>query len=116
AARIVSFGDAGWAGTRDDFDVDPLLVSAGAGVTLLAGLLRARLAPPVRGGSGWSLRLHLDPPLRERARRLAEPGPKATGRATAIILPARSTRRAGNGAIRAAWHCRTARILSGEQG
>jgi len=62
-ARGVVFGDAGWAGSRDDIELDPSLISAGLGVSFLDGLIRADLAKALRGGSGWSLQLHLDAPL-----------------------------------------------------
>jgi hypothetical protein len=62
-ARLVVFGDAGWAGPRSELEVDPALISAGAGVSFLDGLIRIDLARPIRGGSGWSLQAHIDAPL-----------------------------------------------------
>ena len=62
-ARIVLFADAGWAGEPDALAADPLLLSAGAGVSFLDGLLRLDLARPLKdAGSGrdWRLELQLD--------------------------------------------------------
>jgi hypothetical protein len=63
AARLVLFGDAGWAGPRDEFTTDPMLVSAGVGLSFLDGLVRGDLAKALRGGSGWSFQLSVDAPL-----------------------------------------------------
>ena len=59
-ARIGVFSDAGWAGPRADFRFDDPAVSAGIGVSLLDGLIRADLAHAVRLGSGWKIHLYLD--------------------------------------------------------
>lgn len=61
--RTVIFGDAGWAGERNALTVDPRLVSIGAGVSLLDGLVRFDLSRPVKGGDDWSFQVHLDAPL-----------------------------------------------------
>ncbi len=63
AARAVLFTDLGWAGPREHFASRAELASAGVGVSLLDGLLRADLARAVHGGSGWRVHLHLDAPL-----------------------------------------------------
>lgn len=57
---LTLFGDAGWAGERADFDGDAALLSAGAGVTLLDGLVRVDLARALRRPTGWRLELYLD--------------------------------------------------------
>ena len=62
-ARIVLFSDAGWAGDRGDFQLDPLLLSAGVGVSFLDGLVRLDLARALRAPEGWRLDLHLDAAL-----------------------------------------------------
>jgi hypothetical protein len=59
-ARIVLFSDAGWAGPRDDIQLDPLLLSAGVGASFLDGLLRLDLAHALRQGRGWGFDIHLD--------------------------------------------------------
>ena len=62
-ARIVLFSDAGWAGERDAFQIDPLLLSAGVGASFLDGLIRLDLARALREPRGWRLDLHLDAAL-----------------------------------------------------
>jgi hypothetical protein len=59
-ARIVVFSDAGWAGTRDDVDLDPPLLSAGVGASFLDGLVRVDLARALREPTGWRVDLYLD--------------------------------------------------------
>ncbi|HWK88444.1 MAG TPA: BamA/TamA family outer membrane protein, partial [Longimicrobium sp.] len=44
AARLTLFMDAGWVGSRDAFQTDPLLLSAGVGASLMDGLIRLDLA------------------------------------------------------------------------
>lgn len=61
--RLVLFSDAGWAGDRNDVQIDPLLLSAGAGVSFLDGLIRLDLARAIREPTGWRLDLHLDAAL-----------------------------------------------------
>jgi hypothetical protein len=60
AVRWVLFSDAGWAGPRDDVRIDPLLLSAGAGVSLLDGLIRFDVARALRGERQWRAELYLD--------------------------------------------------------
>jgi hypothetical protein len=61
------FGDAGWAGPRDGFSLrnatDHALLSAGAGLTVMDGLLRLDLARALRPPLGWRLALYLDAAL-----------------------------------------------------
>ncbi len=61
------FGDAGWAGPRDGFSLrnaaDHALFSAGAGFTVMDGLIRLDLARALRPPLGWRLSLYLDAPL-----------------------------------------------------
>lgn len=62
-ARIVLFADAGWAGEPDAVSAEPLLLSAGAGVSFMDGLVRLDLARALKdAGSGrdWRLELQLD--------------------------------------------------------
>lgn len=57
---LTLFGDAGWAGERDAFEADDLLVSAGAGFSVLDGLVRIDIARALRVHTGWRLELYLD--------------------------------------------------------
>lgn len=57
-ARLVLFSDAGWAGVRDDIQVDPTLLSAGVGASFLDGLIRVDLARALRGDTGWRMDLY----------------------------------------------------------
>jgi hypothetical protein len=59
-ARWVLFSDAGWAGSRDDVRIDPLLLSAGAGASFLDGLIRFDLARTLRGERQWRAELYLN--------------------------------------------------------
>jgi hemolysin activation/secretion protein len=59
-ARVVGFVDAGWAGPRGDLRAEPLLLSAGAGASLLDGVVRADLARALRGDAGWRFTVYLD--------------------------------------------------------
>jgi hypothetical protein len=59
AARVVAFGDVGWAGARRAVTLDPSLVSVGVGASFLDGLVRLDLARALRGGSGWRLAFYL---------------------------------------------------------
>ena len=52
-ARLILFSDAGWAGERDDPQLDPSLLSVGIGASFLDGLLRFDLARALRGDVGW---------------------------------------------------------------
>lgn len=63
AARLVLFGDAGWAGARDGWDFDPPLLSAGVGASFLDGLVRFDVARALRAPTGWRVDLYLDAAL-----------------------------------------------------
>jgi hypothetical protein len=60
AARIALFSDIGWAGARNAFDSDGALISAGAGVSLLGGLVRLDLARALRSPTGWKLHFYFN--------------------------------------------------------
>lgn len=65
-ARSVRFGavsvfsDAAWAGERSAFSLDRALVSAGFGLSLVDGLIRADAAWGLRDPRGFRLELYLD--------------------------------------------------------
>lgn len=59
-ARWVLFSDAGWAGPRGDVQLDPPLLSAGAGASFLDGLVRFDLARSLRGERRWRAELYLN--------------------------------------------------------
>ncbi|HEX8271216.1 MAG TPA: hypothetical protein VF615_01115 [Longimicrobiaceae bacterium] len=59
-ARIVLFSDAGWAGNRDAWELDPPLLAAGVGASFLDGLVRVDLARALREPVGWRVDLYLD--------------------------------------------------------
>lgn len=62
-ARIVLFSDAGWAGEAETVSADPLLLSVGAGVSFLDGLVRVDVARPLRevpGSGDWRVELQVD--------------------------------------------------------
>ncbi|HEU0015242.1 MAG TPA: BamA/TamA family outer membrane protein, partial [Longimicrobium sp.] len=63
AARLTLFMDAGWVGGRDAFELDPMLVSAGIGASLMDGLIRLDLARGLREPRAWRLDLYLDAAL-----------------------------------------------------
>lgn len=63
AFRLVGFSDVGWAGPRDDFTQARALLSVGAGVSLLDGILRLDLARGLREPRGWTLSLYYDAAL-----------------------------------------------------
>lgn len=63
AARLTLFSDAGWAGARSDFTRGRPLLSAGAGLSLLDGILRFDLARALRAPTGWRAYLRLDAAL-----------------------------------------------------
>ena len=63
AARLVVFGDAGWAGPRGAWAWDPPLLSAGVGASFLDGLVRMDLARALREPKGWRVHLYLDAAL-----------------------------------------------------
>jgi hypothetical protein len=62
-ARVILFSDAGWAGAREELNLDPLLLSAGVGVSFLDGLVRMDLARALRAPTGWRLEMYLDAAL-----------------------------------------------------
>src|SRR5690606_8469934 len=62
-ARVVLFSDAGWAGDAADVELDPILLSAGVGVSFLDGILRfdlARALREVQGSEGWRFEVQVD--------------------------------------------------------
>ncbi len=55
------FGDAGWAGARDNFRRDDLLYGIGVGGSVLDGLIRLDFARGLKGPlAGFRVELHLD--------------------------------------------------------
>jgi len=54
------FSDFGWAGDRDTFDFDDALISVGAGVSLLDGLIRLDGAYGLRDPKGFRVDFYLD--------------------------------------------------------
>lgn len=59
AFRLALFSDAGWTGDRDSFELDPTLLSAGAGLSIMDGILRLDLAKGLRGGNDWRADLYV---------------------------------------------------------
>jgi hypothetical protein len=60
AARLVVFGDAGWAGPRSGFGEGRALPAAGVGASLLDGILRFDVARGLRAPGGWRFDFYLD--------------------------------------------------------
>jgi hypothetical protein len=60
AARLVLFGDYGWAGQRIDFDRGRPLIGGGVGASFFDGLLRLDLARGLRAPTGWRLEFYVD--------------------------------------------------------
>ena len=62
AVRLALFSDVGWAGAAesDAFRTAWPLLSAGAGVSLLDGIVRLDVARALRAPTGWRLHLYLD--------------------------------------------------------
>jgi len=60
AFRLVGFSDAAWAGVRDDFSRARPLLSAGAGISLMDGILRFDVARGLREPKGWTTTLYFD--------------------------------------------------------
>jgi hypothetical protein len=60
AARLVLFSDAGWAGSRGGWELDPPLLSAGVGASVLDGLIRLDVSRALRSPTGWRVDLYLD--------------------------------------------------------
>jgi hemolysin activation/secretion protein len=58
--RGVLFADAGWAGPREEITAHRPAVSAGAGLSLMDGMLRMDLARGVVRGNAWRLHFYLD--------------------------------------------------------
>lgn len=63
AVRLVGFSDLAWAGDRDDFSRSKPLISAGAGISLLDGILRFDVARGLREPKGWAAILYFDAAL-----------------------------------------------------
>lgn len=63
AVRLVAFTDLGWAGPRAEFSKGRPLLSAGAGMSLLDGLLRFDVARALRAPTGWAAILYFDASL-----------------------------------------------------
>lgn len=61
-ARILLFGDTGWAGARSSFNFDDPAISAGIGVSGLDGLVRLDVARSFRGRDpdAWRVYLSVD--------------------------------------------------------
>jgi hypothetical protein len=57
---LAVFQDAAWAGPDLKLRTEDALLSAGAGLSLLDGLIRVDVARPLRGQPGWRLELSLD--------------------------------------------------------
>ena len=61
ATTVTAFGDAGWAGMREDFHTDDLLYGVGLGASVLDGLIRMDLSQGLRGpGKQFRVDLYLD--------------------------------------------------------
>jgi hypothetical protein len=63
AVRIVGFSDVGWAGDRDDVSTSKPLLSVGAGVSFLDGIVRFDIARGLREPKGWAATLYFDAAL-----------------------------------------------------
>jgi hemolysin activation/secretion protein len=59
AVKTVLFADAGQAGSRSAFGDAPLLAGAGAGLSVLGGLIRAELSHPLTERNGRGVRFDL---------------------------------------------------------
>ena len=59
-ARLTGFADLGWAGPREEWWEGKALLSAGTGISLLDGLIRADFAWPLREASGMRFYLYMD--------------------------------------------------------
>lgn len=61
AGSVILFGDAGWAGDRNDFDPDDILYGIGLGGSVLDGLIRLDLSHGLKGPHRrFRLDLYLD--------------------------------------------------------
>jgi hypothetical protein len=61
--RPVVFFDAGWAGARRSFGTDQMMRGAGAGVSLLDGLLRIDASRNIARGGKWRVDAYLEAPI-----------------------------------------------------
>ncbi len=63
-ASLIAFGDAGWAGEVDGFEVNGLLYGTGVGASFLDGLFRLDLSRGLTGSEGqFRVEAYLDAPL-----------------------------------------------------
>jgi hypothetical protein len=60
AVTLSAFGDAGWAGHRDDFVEGDILYAVGLGGSLLDGLIRMDFSQGLRGPSRFRVDFYLD--------------------------------------------------------
>src|SRR5690606_13485127 len=60
AARIAFFSDIAWAGPRNTFESVGALLSAGAGVSFLGGLVRLDIARALRSPTGWKAHFYFN--------------------------------------------------------
>ena len=60
AARVILFGDIGWAGPRPQFTTGRSLIGAGVGASFLDGLIRMDLGRALRGPIGYRFDVYLD--------------------------------------------------------
>ena len=60
AVRLVGFSDLAWAGPRDMFRTGKPLLSAGAGISMMDGILRFDVARALRAPTGWAATLYFD--------------------------------------------------------
>ncbi|HET9441526.1 MAG TPA: BamA/TamA family outer membrane protein, partial [Longimicrobiales bacterium] len=63
AVRLVAFSDVAWAGRRQDFQNSRPLLSVGAGMSVLDGILRFDVARGLREPKGWAATLYFDAAL-----------------------------------------------------
>ena len=60
AVTVIAFGDAGWAGHREDFVEKDVLYAVGLGGSLLDGLIRMDLSQGLTGPSRFRVDFYLD--------------------------------------------------------
>jgi hypothetical protein len=63
AVRLVAFSDVAWAGPRDRFAEAKPLLSVGAGISIMDGILRFDVARGLRAPKGWAATLYYDAAL-----------------------------------------------------
>jgi hemolysin activation/secretion protein len=63
AVRLVGFSDLAWAGPRDAFSNSKPLLSVGAGISMMDGILRLDVARGLREPKGWAATLYFDAAL-----------------------------------------------------